>query len=169
MSEELIPPEHQDAVSFFQGEPKVQGVGKPCLVVVEHVYHLKPGSPASTATFTSEGTVNSNEDTWRRTQKVGEKPVSVSLGWLEEEGNCPGMLVLENKPERKPGNPTDEQASEDAKKVVLVGFDCPDDCLDACIEVPPGESCRFRALPEKTVWMKCAHGETRINIFCVPR
>lgn len=158
----------------FRATPRVQSPNKPGLIVVEHVYHLRPDNPPATITLSSESVVKSDEETWRRTQKVGETPVRISLGWLEEVGNCPGMLILENTPPKRVGTPSPDHIAEDAAKTVLLGFTAPENNLDdttvkAVIEIPPGESCRFRFTAGKTVWVQCISGETRINVFCVPR
>jgi hypothetical protein len=139
--------------------------------VVETVY-FQPASAEPTQTGSRFCRwVGTDEQPYKRQTKVGESWVPLDAGWLKEAG----MLVLANKEgEFFRVNPTEEERTETAKKIVEVGLytgvskETGQSVIEPFARVHPAESTRFTPLDLSVIRLRCLSGDAKILLTLLP-
>lgn len=134
------------------------------LTVVETVYHQAPGESPREVLSRFNRWLESDENMYQRTAKVGEEWTPIDLGWLAGDAGTI-LLVAEGGPRRNT-IPTEEEKREDRSKRIAVSFrsDTPRDD----ITLLPGESARFSPSYAKEILLRCLCGKTRYTVSVIP-
>jgi hypothetical protein len=128
------------------------------VTVVEGVYHMGVDVPTTVTENRFSRDVESDEQPYIRRFTVGSDWVQLDTGWVD----AIGMLVISNEEGRVFQRiPTKEEREETMRRVVEVAGTPPWLIL-------PTES--MRGLPaNRSVRMRCLHGEARVVVTVVPK
>lgn len=143
------------------------------LTVVEQVYHTAvrdghPDQPTQHASVPFTRELESDEQVWQRTLKVGEAWQPIDQGWLDEAGV--GLLLLQNEEGRfTQTKPSPEEKEEAAKKVVEVGASFITGASGMVFAVPAGESARVPNPDMNHLMIRCQHGTARVTVTLFPK
>lgn len=110
--------------------------------------------------------LDTDEQPYRREQKVGEDWTELDCGWLDRAG----YLRVANRGRRSIAvQPTEYERADLATAVLEVGVAVPDgSAVVAVAVVVPGEDCRFAPADAGSVRLRCRRGVTRAAVAVYP-
>lgn len=135
------------------------------VTVVETVHHQLPDAEPATVETRFQRWLESDEQLYRRTLRVGAEWTPIDTGWVES----PAVLLLRNDREMFAVQPTEEEKTMAAGKVLEIGVRL--DGADAVVPlfaVHPGHSFRAEPLAVKSLRVRCRVGSTKCTVAAVP-
>jgi hypothetical protein len=153
------------------------------ITVVGNVYYQQgPEQPTSVESRYSF-TVNTEEQPYQRIRlKVTEEWRPMESGWVQPQ-QCSLMLLQNLGGGPFSTNPTEEEAKEEAERVVEIGFmapvtvdrnrdmhspKLPKQIPTALFQILPGTDCRISPTDLSVLYLRCRKGETKINLTLYP-
>lgn len=146
------------------------------LTVVETVYHQPAGGQPISVNGNWGRQLTTDSQPYLRRLKVGPDWQTLDLGWLGEDGEGVGLLVLVNtEGQFLAVNPTAvEKAATGARVVELAVEAAPNpNTFETQIvpfaELSPGESLRYKPLDPRILKIRCRVGEAKVSLSLFPR
>lgn len=133
-------------------------------VVVDKLYYEMPNTEPIVVDSGFARWLETDEQPYIRRFTVGEQWQAVNTGWLEETS----MLLIENNEERFTVNPTSEEKTEAAQKVIEIAFPAGKEWTEASWLILPGESLRGTPANIKNLWLRCRKGKAKCTITLIP-
>lgn len=147
-----------------------QPVAKPRVTIVSTVYHQVPGDNGSSSPPARYSCwLESSEDAYDRTVRVGPEWTPLDLGWV---GDFASVLSLTNVTKRPPGRiPTETELAEEEARVLLIGLEVAIGdqtvVLDFC-ELRKGETMMLHPVNLGAYRVRASSGECKCSVFLVP-
>lgn len=137
------------------------------ITIVSNLYHSIPGEaskgPEAIRTYRW---LNSDEQGYGRSVKIGEDWQEIDLGWLKDKEI--GYIHFENDTRRLPGKvPTQEELAILAEKVIEIGL-WVGDMIWPLMYFPPEEGSGFAPIAPQNLRVRCRKGVAKLTYYVVP-
>lgn len=165
----ITPEELKDDPNLRTDNPKIVPVRSPRLTIVGNIYHQIPGEDiAGPSPSRYYRWIESEEQAYKRTLKVGTEWQPLDLGWFKDKEEH-GLLSLANGTKRLPSRkPSAQEEQEFYEQILEVGIEYSDGKVMEIAYLPVGEDMRLPPLNLDKYRIRCRTKETKYSIFVVP-
>lgn len=148
--------------------PRIVPVKSPRITVVSNVYHQIPGEPPAAPPPTRfYRWIESEEQAYSRTVKIGLGWNPIDLGWLVDKGEY-SIIILTNSLKRLPTRkPSAAEEQEFFSKVLEVGLLGSDGEVTPIAYIPVGEDMRLSPLNLDKYRIRSRSVDGKYSIFLV--
>jgi hypothetical protein len=148
-----------------------QGSGLDRITVLESVYYRPYNQQPIALEIRSSRSLKSDEKPYQRQNHkktvATEEWKEVDFGWLE---NDLGLFVIQNdEGSMYETIPTEDEKSEDKKKVLEIGFGTPENPPQDVWLIPPHESFRGSPSSSSNVMIRSQHKEIKYTLTAFPK